>query len=150
MSVLDASRRLVSELAGLIDKRIRVVLSDGRSYEGQLAGFDHPSLNLLLQNAVDDKGNKYPKVVIKGERLSEIVVLEVPIFDPEDFKNFVVREMKIPEHLVKVIPEARIVEVQGRYRVSEKGVEGTGPVAETLYRLLQQYLESRKKSLKGG
>ncbi|WP_440060104.1 Lsm family RNA-binding protein [Thermogladius sp. 4427co] len=149
MSVLDASRRLIGELSALIEKNIKVVLADGRYYQGRLVGFDTPSLNLLLQNAVDDKGNRYPKVIVKGERVSEIIVLEIPLFDPEEFRSIVVREMKIPEHLVKVIPEARVVEVQGRYRVSERGVEGTGPIAETLYRLLEQYLESRRKMIKG-
>jgi small nuclear ribonucleoprotein (snRNP)-like protein len=149
VSVLDASRRLTGELSSLIDKRVKIVLADGRSYEGKLVGFDTPSLNILIQNAQDDKGNKYPKVIVKGERLSEIIVLEIPLFDPEEFKNIIIKEMKLPEHLVRVIPEARVIEVQGRYRVSERGVEGTGPIAETLYRLLEQYLETRRKALKG-
>ncbi|MEM4660429.1 MAG: Lsm family RNA-binding protein, partial [Thermosphaera sp.] len=103
----------------------------------------------LLQNAVDNSGARYPKVVVKGERISEILISEVPLFDPEEFKEFILREMKIADHLVRVIPEARIVEVQGRYRISEKGVEGVGPMAETLYSLFKKYIAGKEKAVKG-
>ncbi|MEZ0394373.1 MAG: Lsm family RNA-binding protein [Desulfurococcaceae archaeon] len=149
MSIIDASRKFVSELVGLVGKRIHVVLVDGKRYEGVLLGFDHPTMNLLLENAVDDKGNRYPKIIIKGDRVSELVLLEVPLFDPEEFRSLLLRELGIPEHLVKVIPEARVVDVQGRYRVSERGVEGTGPLAETLYAFYEKYIEAKRKALKG-
>ncbi len=149
MGIIDASRRLAAELAGLIDKKIKVILADGRYYEGKLVGFDHPSLNLLLENAVDNNGNTYPKVFIKGERVSEILTTEIPLFEPEDFKEFIMRNMRIPEHLIKIIPEARAVIIQSRYKVTEKGVEGTGPLAQTIYEFFQKYMEERKKVLKG-
>ncbi|MCY0867967.1 MAG: Lsm family RNA-binding protein [Desulfurococcus sp.] len=149
MSVVDASRKLVSELTSLMDKKIRVVLSDGRYYEGILVGFDHPGLNLLLRGAVNEKGGRIPKVLIKGERISEIMILEEPLFNPEEFKEWVLREMRIPEHMVKVIPEARVVEVQGRYRISEEGVIGSGPIAETLHSIYVKYMEYRRKIVQG-
>jgi len=149
MSVVEASRRLVSELASMIDKKIRVVLSDGRYYEGILIGFDHPGLNILLRAAVDEKGNRIPRVMIKGERVSEIIIAEEPLFNPEEFREWILREMKIPEHMVKVIPEARVVEVQGRYRVGEDGVVGSGPIAETLHSIYKKYMEYRRKMIQG-
>lgn len=149
MALVDASRRLISELASSIDKKVKVVLSDGRSYEGILLGFDHPSLNLLLGSVVNEKGEKFPKVIIKGEKISEILITEIPLFDPEEFKEVLIREMRIPEHVVKVIPEARVVEVQGRYRVGEDGVVGTGPLAETIHSIYKKYIESRRKMLQG-
>jgi len=149
MSVVEASRRVVSELASMIDKKIRVVLSDGRYYEGILIGFDHPGLNILLRAAVDEKGNRIPRVMIKGERVSEIIIAEEPLFNPEEFREWILREMKIPEHMVKVIPEARIVEVQGRYRVGEDGVVGSGPIAETLHSIYKKYMEYRRKMIQG-
>jgi len=149
MSVVEASRRLVSELASMIDKKIRVVLSDGRYYEGILVGFDHPGLNILLRAAIDEKGNRIPRVMIKGERVSEIIIAEEPLFNPEEFREWILREMKIPEHMVKVIPEARVVEVQGRYRVGEDGVVGSGPIAETLHSIYKKYMEYRRKMIQG-
>ena len=149
MSIVDATRRFTSELTGLIDKKIKVILVDGKIYEGTLIGFDHPSLNILLINAVDDKGNTFPKVIIKGDRISEIMATEIPLFDPEEFKEYIIKEMKLPEHLVQVVHEAQAVVVQGRYKVTEKGVEGTGPTAERLYQFFTRYIEERKKKIQG-
>lgn len=149
MAVSEASRRLVQELVTFLDKRVKLVLDNGKVYEGVLAGFDHPSLNILLKEAVDNSGSKYAKVIIKGERISEIVMLEEPLFDPEEFRDFIIKEMKIQEHAVKVLHDIRAVEVLGRYRISEDGVMGSGPMAETLYSLYKRYIEQRRKRLQG-
>ncbi|MGC8983069.1 MAG: Lsm family RNA-binding protein [Desulfurococcaceae archaeon] len=147
MAVVEASRRFINELAILLDKKIRVVLDSGKYYEGVLAGFDHPSLNLLLKNVVDSAGSKYSKIVIKGEKISEIIAIEEPLFDPEEFKELLLKELRIPEHAIRVVPDARAVEVLGRYRVSEEGVMGSGPMAETLYSLFKKYMEQKKKAM---
>lgn len=149
MAVSEASRRLIQELATFLDRRVKVVLDNGKSYEGLLAGFDHPSLNILLKDAVDNSGTRFAKIVVKGERISEIIILEEPLFDPEEFKEFILREMKLQEHAVRVLHDIRAIEVLGRYRVSEEGVMGSGPMAETLYSLYKKYMELRKKKLQG-
>lgn len=149
MATAEASRRLVQELAAFLDKKVKVVLDNGRFYEGLLAGFDHPALNVLLKNAVDNGGTKYPMIVIKGERVSEIIIMEEPLFNPEEFKDFILREMRLQEHAVRVLHDIRAVEVLGRYRVSEDGVMGSGPMAETLYSIYKKYMEQRKKALQG-
>lgn len=145
MAVAEASRRLVQELTTLLDKKIKVILDNGRYYEGNLAGFDHPSLNILLRNAVDNSGTRYSRIFLKGERVSEIIIMEEPLFDPEEFKELLLREMRLQEHSVKVLHDIRAVEVLGRYRVSEDGVMGSGPMAETLYNLYKKYIDQRKK-----
>jgi len=149
MSTIDIARRLASELLSLVDRRVKVVLVDGRVYDGVLHSFDASNMNILLVNVSDDKGNKIPKVFIRGERISEVLIPEIPLFDPADFREYVIREMKLPEHLVQVIPEAQAVLVQGRYKVTEKGVEGSGPIAEKLYQYFTKYVEERRKKLQG-
>lgn len=149
LSAVDASRRLINELVTLLDRRIRVVLVSGKLYEGVLAGFDHPSLNILLRNVTDESGGRYSKIIVKGERISEIIAMEEPLFNPEEFKEFLLKELKLQEHAVRVIPEARAVEVLGRYRVSEEGVSGSGAMAETLYGIYKKYMEIKKKGIQG-
>ncbi|MGB9817457.1 MAG: Lsm family RNA-binding protein [Desulfurococcaceae archaeon] len=149
MAVSEASRRLIQELATFLDRRVKVVLDNGKSYDGLLAGFDHPSLNILLKDAVDNSGTRFAKIVVKGERISEIIILEEPLFDPEEFKEFILKEMKLQEHAIRVLHDIRAVEVLGRYRVSEEGVMGSGPMAETLYSLYKKYMELRKKKPQG-
>ncbi len=149
MALMEASRRLMAGLSSLIDKKVKIVLQNGKWYEGILTGFDHPALNVMLEEAIDNHGNKYPKVIIRGESISEILATEIPLFDPEDFKQYIIHALKLKEHQVKVIPEAGIVEVQGRYKISEKGVEGIGPFAEILHEYFTRYIEERKKLLQG-
>ncbi len=149
MALMEASRRLMAGLSSMVDKKVKVILVNGKWYEGLLTGFDHPSLNVMLEEAIDNNGAKYPRVIIRGESISEILMTEIPLFDPEDFKQYLLRELKLREHQVKVIPEAGIVEVQGRYKVSEKGVEGIGPFAEILHEYFTKYIEERKKLLQG-
>ncbi|MEM0001961.1 MAG: Lsm family RNA-binding protein [Desulfurococcaceae archaeon] len=149
MAVSEASRRLIQELATFLDRRVKIILNNGKSYEGLLAGFDHPSLNVLLKDAVDESGARFTKIIVKGERISEIIILEEPLFDPEEFKEFILKEMKLQEHAIRVLHDIRAVEVLGRYRVSEDGVMGSGPMAETLYSLYKKYVELRKKKLQG-
>lgn len=146
MAVMEASRRFINELSVMLDKKVRVVLDTGKFYEGLLAGFDHPSLNILLKQAVDSQGVRYSRIIIRGERISEIIVMEEPAFNPEEFRDILLRELKIPEHSIRIIPDARAVEVLGRYVVSEEGVMGSGPMAETLHSLFKKYIEQKKKT----
>lgn len=145
MAVVEASRRLINELSVMLDKRVKVILDTGKHYEGTLAGFDHPSLNVLLKNVTDSQGVKYSRIIIKGERISEIIAMEESLFEPEEFKEIILRELKIPEHAIRIIPEARALEVLGRYRISEDGVMGSGPMAETLFSLYKKYIDQKKK-----
>lgn len=146
MSMVDASRRLIGELTSLLDKKVKVVLINGKHYEGVLKGFDHPTLNILLESAVDNSGNSFDKVFLKGEVVSEVIALEKTAFNPEELKDLIVKEGKIPEHMVKVHPEAGAVVVQGRYRITESGVEGVGPLAELLHEIYKKYMESRRRA----
>jgi len=133
----------------MIDKKITVILTNGKKYEGVLVGFDHPSINILLSSAVDSSGNKYPKVLIRGDVISEIMVTEEPLFDPNEFAEYLVRELHLRHDAVKVVPEAGAVLVFGRIKVTEKGVEGTGAMAQTIFEVYKKYIEQRKSMLKG-
>ncbi|WFO75611.1 Lsm family RNA-binding protein [Desulfurococcaceae archaeon MEX13E-LK6-19] len=149
MSVADATRRLISELLLMLDKKVTVVLTNGKKYEGILIGFDHPSINIMLASASDTTGKKYPKILIKGESISEIMITEEPLFDPNEFAEYLVKELHLRQDAVKVVPEAGAVIVYGRIKVTEKGVEGTGAMAQTIYEVYQRYIDMRKSKLQG-
>ncbi len=142
MSVSNATRRLIVELTELLDKKVIVITASGRSYEGLLKGFDHPSLNIVLVNALDDKGKKYPKVVISGTQVSEILGVEVPLFDPKEFARIV--EPYFPK-LVRVHEDIGAVIIAERIKVTENGVEGSGPLAEKVRSLFEEYMERKRK-----
>ena len=146
MSITDATRRLISALQSMLDKKVTVILTDGRRYDGVLAGFDHPSLNIVLSPATDAQGNTYPTIIIRGERISELMIAETPLFDPKEFAEYVIRRLNLRRDSVKVIPEANAVQIY-RIKVSEKGVEGSGAMAQTIYEVFEEYMKKRRKEL---
>jgi len=138
-----AQRKLIMELNSLLDKTVIVVTTDGKVFEGTLSGFDHPTLNLSLVNV--KVGNEfYPKVIIKGDVVAEIMSKEEPIFKIEEFARIL--EEYFP-NMVKVYGEAGVITVSDRIRITEKGVEGTGPIAERIRRIFNEYIEERKRKL---
>lgn len=143
LSTPASLRRFYSEVGGLVDKRVYVRLVDGKVYRGILLGIDQPSLNIVLGDA-DSEGKKFFRVVINGSRVSEIVVEETPLFDPEEFFNLVVQRLNINPANVRVYKDSGLVVILDRYRVSENGVEGSGALANKIYDLWQEYMESRK------
>jgi len=136
-------RRFYSEVSSLVDKKVYVRLVDGKVYRGTLLGIDQPSMNIVLGDA-DSEGKKFFRVVISGSRISEIIVEEIPIFDPEEFFNIVVQRLNINPANVRIYKETGLVVILDRYRVSENGVEGSGALANKIYDLWQEYMESKR------
>lgn len=143
ISTQAASRRFYAEIGGLVDKKVRVRLVDGKVYTGTLLGIDQPSLSIVLGDA-DSEDKRFFRVVISGSRISEIIVEETPLFDPEEFFNIVVQRLNINPANVKVYKDTGFIMIMDRYKVSESGVEGSGALAGKIYDLWQEYMESRK------
>ncbi len=150
MSIIGIEKKLINELANLIDKSVTVKLVDGRYYEGILLGIDLSdklTLHLVLGSARDNNGNSYYRVVIHGSRLSEIISKEQPPFDPNEFSSYIASRLNLPPGSIKVLKDANMVIVYDKYKISESGVEGSGPLASKLYSLYQEYMELRKKRI---
>jgi small nuclear ribonucleoprotein (snRNP)-like protein len=148
MSTSNITKRLVNEITNLVDRYVGVKLVDGRLYEGTLLGVDvsdRLTLHLVLGDAKDSDGNIYYRVIIHGDRISEILVRSQPLFDPNEFSSYISSKLNLPPGSVKVIREANLVIVYDKYKVSENGVEGSGPLASKLYSLYQEYVDMKKK-----
>ncbi len=143
LSTPTGVRRFYTEISSLVDKKVYVRLVDGKVYRGVLLGIDQPSLNVILGEA-DSEDKRFFRVVINGTRISEIVVEEVPLFDPEEFFNIVVQKLNINPANVKVYKESGLVVILDRYRVSENGVEGSGALANKIFDIWQEYMEGKK------
>jgi len=148
MSVQTALRNLITELASLVGNIVTVKLVDGSTYVGKLIGIDigdRFSLHLMLEEAESSSGNKYYKVFINGDRISEIISVQRPKFDPEKFAEFISAKLNLPPGTIRVLREAKTVLVYDRYKITENGVEGSGGMASKLYSLWEEYMESRKQ-----
>ncbi|MCS7111023.1 MAG: Lsm family RNA-binding protein [Ignisphaera sp.] len=143
-----ASRSLAGELVRLIDKRVLVKLVDGKAYAGRLTSFDQTSLHVVLSDVEGSDGGRYHRVIINGSRISEILVQEQPSFNAEEFASVVSQKLGLRSDVIKVLPDVNAVIIYDRIRVTEAGVEGSGSLAQKVYEIYMEYMESRKKGVK--
>ncbi|MFP3216505.1 MAG: Lsm family RNA-binding protein [Vulcanisaeta sp.] len=140
MSLLaDAVRRFNAELLNMINKEVRVTTSNGVTYRGTLIAIDN-SLNLLLMDAVNDKNERFPRVLIMGHAVIDVVLIQ-EFVDLREFARYIDRYFP---GMVKYVEEANIVQV-GNVKVTPAGVEGSGPLAKRVKELFDEFL-SRKKA----
>jgi len=139
-------RGIVQELNKLIDRRVEVRLVDGKTYVGTLLGYDQSSLHIILGDAESSDGRKVHRVIITGPRISEILVVEKPLFDAEEFRNYLIERLNLPPGSVRVIPEINAVTIYERIKVTESGVEGAGSLAQKVFDIYQEYIARKKRS----
>ena len=145
VSVPNATRRLMSELNSLLDKEVIVKMKDGSIVRGKLYGFDSQSFSILLKNA-ELGDQKLPTVLLYSNSVEMLAATEAPLFNPEEFARIVASKLNIRDTDIKVFPEAGVVVVLNSIRISEKGVEGSGPLAHKIYGIFTEYMESRRQS----
>ncbi|MFX0068967.1 MAG: Lsm family RNA-binding protein [Promethearchaeota archaeon] len=141
MSESASSRRFFRELVSLLESPVNVIMTSGKTYGGILKGFDANTLSLVLANAKDNEGNLAHRVFINGNNIVELVKTE----EPFDLKGLSEELQKIfPPGEVKYLEDARIISILNKIRVTEKGVEGTGPIAERVRKVYDHYFEEKE------
>lgn len=148
VSMSYGARSIASELSRLVDKRIIVRLIDGKTYIGKLLSYDPSTLHIVLGDAEGDGGQKLYRVIINGNKVSEILVQEQPLFDAEEFAAILTSKLSLRPDVVKVLHDVNAVIVYDRIKVSEAGVEGTGSFAQRIYEIYLEYIENKKKGVR--
>ncbi|WP_069807176.1 Lsm family RNA-binding protein [Vulcanisaeta thermophila] len=138
MSLLaDASRRFNAELLNMVNKEVRVSVTNGSTYRGLLVGIDS-SLNIILQDAVNEKNERFSRVLIMNHAIVDMVLIEEYV----DLREFAKYIDKYFPGMVKYIEEANVVQV-GNVKVTTAGVEGTGPLAKRVKELFDEFMSRR-------
>lgn len=128
------------ELADLKGKYITVVTTTGKSFNGLLKAWNPDTFDLCLSNVNEGK-NSYFKVFLRGPIISEILISEQP-FDLQGLASELQERLNLLEADVKLYEDARMIQVLNKVKVTEKGVEGTGPVADRVRVVFEQFMES--------
>ena len=128
------------ELADLKGKYITVVTTTGKSFNGLLKAWNPDTFDLCLSNVNEGK-NSYFKVFLRGPIISEILISEQP-FDLQGLASELQERLNLLEADVKLYADARMIQVLNKVKVTEKGVEGTGPVADRIRVVFEQFMES--------
>ena len=145
MSYLDlGSRRFGTEFSSLINKRVIVNTISKKTFTGILLGYSTADHSLVLSDVNDGEGNKYSRVILYGHAVSEIFLVEEPL----NLEELAKRLEEVFPKMIKYYPEAKLITVMDRVRVTDKGVEGAGPIAERVKNVYNKFVEewSRRQS----
>ena len=133
------TRNFFKELSELIGVNVKVTTSTGLTYTGIFRGYDANSLSICLINGKNPNGDSFEKIFLFGHQIFSIL----PIGKPFDFEGFIERLMKyqIPKEGITYLKEENTIVILNKVKVTENGVEGTGPIAERVKRIYDEYIK---------
>ncbi len=138
------ARSISTELGKLLNKRVVVKLVDGKAYVGKLVAFEPSALHVVLED-VDIGDSKLERLVIHGSRISEIYPESTSIFDAEEFASVLRERLNLNPYAIRVLPEINAVVVYDKIKITEAGVEGEGGLAQRIYEVFKEYIESKRR-----
>lgn len=133
-----AEGRFFGEFTKMLNSNVKIT-TDKKVYTGILVGYDRDSMAICLKDAADAEGTNYKKIVIYGRIISEIIETK-KAFDlkrlAEDLQTM------FPKGEVKLDSEADAIIVLNKIKVTEKGVQGSGPLAERVRTVYNRFIET--------
>ncbi len=138
-----AEGRFFGEFTKMLNSRVKI-LTDTSIFEGALLGYDRETMAVCLKDATDNQGTNYSKIIIYGRNIREVIETK-KAFDlkrlAEDLQTI------FPRGEVKLDTEADTIVVLNKIRVTEKGVQGTGPLAERVKMVYDKFLETMEAAI---
>ncbi|MEM0074763.1 MAG: Lsm family RNA-binding protein [Nitrososphaerota archaeon] len=136
------ARRFAEELASFGGKKVTVETVDGKRYEGIALGIQE-NLSIIL-GSLEGEERAY-KIAIGGHAVKEIRLVEKP-FDLRALADSISRTFP---GLVRYREDIGAIIVMDKIKVTESGVvEGTGPSADKVRQIYDDYIRTLKKSPK--
>lgn len=129
-------RQYNTELGLLIDKIVKVYLNKDKFFVGQLKGVSEDS-NLILVNAKNEKNKPFPKLFIRNTYYNFVSLEE----EPFPMRALADRIATIfSKGHVNYIEDQNIISIlNGKIIVDENEVRGTGPSAERVKKIFEQF-----------
>ncbi|MFX0073156.1 MAG: Lsm family RNA-binding protein [Candidatus Hermodarchaeota archaeon] len=130
-------RQYNTELGLLIDKIVKVYLDEDKFFVGQLKGISDDS-NLILVNVKNEKNKTFPKVLIRSSYFNFMTLEEEP-FPMQALADRIATifskghvDFKEEQNVISIL--------NGKIIVDENGVRGTGPSAERVKKIYDQFI----------
>ncbi|MDD1777803.1 MAG: Lsm family RNA-binding protein [Candidatus Helarchaeota archaeon] len=133
-----AEGRFFGEFTKMLNSNVKVI-TEKTTYTGVLLGYDRETMAICLKDATDTEGTVYKKLVIYGRIISEIVETK-KAFDLKKLAEDL--QVMFPRGEVKLDTEADAIIVLNKIKVSEKGVQGSGPLAERVRTVYDKFIET--------
>lgn len=125
-----------TEIQGLIDKVVKVYLEEDKFFVGQLKGVSEDG-NLILINAKNEKNKAFPKILIRNSFYNYVSVEEEP-FPMQALADRIAKifskghvDYKEDQNVISIL--------NGKIIVDEEGVRGSGPSAERVKTIFEQF-----------
>lgn len=129
-------RQYNTELGLLLDKIVKVYLDQDKFFVGQLKGVSEDS-DLILVNAKNEKNKTFPKLLIRSTYYNFVSVEEEPF--PMQALADRIATIFSKGH-VNYIEDQNIISIlNGKIIVDENGVRGTGPSADRVKKIFDQF-----------
>jgi small nuclear ribonucleoprotein (snRNP)-like protein len=136
-----AQRRFFTEVTALVDKSVIVSTTTEKTYSGTLVGINPDTLSLCLADAKDQEGKALHRVFLNGTVVAQILSVEKPF----NIKALSDRLEKVFPTMVKLYEDKGFIWVMDKVKVTEKGVvEGSGPAAERVQKVYEQFVSETK------
>lgn len=136
-----AQRKFFTEVTALVDRSVIVSTTTGKSYGGTLVGINPDTLSLCLAEAKDEQGKTLHRVFLNGNVIAQILSVEKPF----NLKALADRLEKVFPTMVKLYEDKGFIWVMDKVKVTEKGVvEGSGPAAERVQKVYDQFISEAK------
>jgi small nuclear ribonucleoprotein (snRNP)-like protein len=129
-------RSFNTELGLLLDKVVKVYLDKEKFFVGQLKGVSETQ-DLILINAKNEKNKEFPKLLVRSTFYNFVSVEEEPF--PMQALSDRIATIFSKGH-VNYIEEQNIISIlNGKIIVDENGVRGSGPSAERVKKIYDQF-----------
>jgi small nuclear ribonucleoprotein (snRNP)-like protein len=136
-----AQRKLATEIAALVDKPVTINTTTGKKFVGTLVGINPDNMSLCISEAKDETGQVSHRVFLNGNIVAQISSTEKPF----DLKALAGRLEKVFPTMVKLYEDQGFIWVMDKVKLTERGVvEGTGPAAERVQRVYDQFMSEVK------
>jgi small nuclear ribonucleoprotein (snRNP)-like protein len=137
-----AQRKYFTEVAALADKIVSVVTTTGKTFNGTLVGINPDNMSLCIGDAKDEAGKTLHRVFINGNIVAQIASAEKSF----DLKALAGRLEKVFPTLVDLNEQSGFIVVMRKVKLTEKGVvEGTGPAADRVQKVYEQFVSEIAK-----
>jgi small nuclear ribonucleoprotein (snRNP)-like protein len=136
-----AQRKYFTEIAALADKTVAVVTTTGKSFNGTLIGINPDNMSLCLADAKDDSGSLVHRIFVNGNVVAQVSSAEKPF----DLKALAGRMEKVFPTMVKLYEDKGFIWVMDKVKLTDRGVvEGSGPAADRVQRVYEQFMSEVK------
>jgi small nuclear ribonucleoprotein (snRNP)-like protein len=124
-----------------MDKSVIVSTTTEKTFSGTLIGINPDTLSLCLGEAKDQEGKILHRVFLNGNIVAQILSVEKPF----NIKALADRLEKVFPTMVRLYEDKGFIWVMDKVKATEKGVvEGTGPAAERVQKVYEQFISEIK------